>query len=390
MTSVSAPITALLPALLPAAAAAVLALVLTPLVARLALRVGAVDMPGERKVHHAPMPRLGGIAVVSAVAFVWMAGRSFAAGRWSIAPEIAVAIASGLVPILLVSVADDIRGVQARTKLLFHVCGALVAVASGISLGPEVHLVGQSIHIGFLAAPISVLWLVGVTNAFNIIDGLDGLSAGLALIAAASMAAVFMLVGQVTMAGAALSLAGALVGFLPYNLHPAKLFLGDTGATAIGFVLAAFALKGGSTLSSGFAVLAPVFMLGLPIADTLTAMARRLLTSGGDRRGVFAADRNHIHHRLMALGVGHGKAVLLLYAVGAFFAGAALLSVFLQTREAALFIIALVVAGGLLVRRLGYDEFALGRHLPAGRRDRHSTRPPLTAGEATSSQPHPC
>lgn len=352
---------ALLPFMLPATAAALLAFCLTPLAARLAVRVGAVDMPGHRKIHGTPIPRLGGLAVVSAIALVSIGSRWFQ-GTWYVAPELAAGVAFGVLPILAVSIVDDIRQVQARTKFAFHLAGAIIAVACGISLGPEVHLIGQSIHLGMLALPVSLLWLVGVTNAFNIIDGLDGLSAGLALIASASMAAVFAMVGQPEMAAAALIPAGALAGFLPYNAHPARLFLGDTGATAIGFCLAAFALKGGSTLSAGFAALVPVFILGLPIADTLVAMARRLILrlerQGG---GVFVADRNHIHHRLLALGISHGAAVLILYGAGMVFAGAAFVSIFLKVREAALFIVALVLAGLVGLNRLGYDEFAFIR-----------------------------
>ena len=160
------------------------------------------------------------------------------------------------------------------------------------------------------------------------------------------MAAVFGLVGQPIMAGAALVLAGALAGFLPYNLHPARLFLGDSGATAIGFCLGAFALKGGSTLSSGFAALVPVFIMGLPIADTLIAIARRTIIRLEHRTGgVFVADRNHIHHRLLAHGIDHGRAVLILYGAGLVCAVGAFGSMFLQARHAALFIVAVLVAG---------------------------------------------
>ena len=231
-----------------------------------------------------------------------------------------------------------------------------------MSLAPVVHLFGTAIHLGVFAAPLSVLWIVGVTNAFNIIDGLDGLSAGLALIAATSMAAVFALVGQAEMAAVALVLAGALAGFLPYNTHPARLFLGDTGSTAIGFCLAAFALKGGSTLSSGFAALLPVFMLGLPIADTLIAIVRRTLGRLENHTGgMFVPDSNHIHHRLLALGIDHGRAVLILYGAGLVLAGAAFVSMFLTARAAALFVVALLLAGFIGVHRLGYNEFAFLR-----------------------------
>jgi len=345
---------------LPAVAAAVLAFAITPLTARLAVRLGALDMPGHRKAHSTPIPRLGGLAVVMASVTVW------AAAAWvfgvSLPRELTIGLLVGGLPILFVSALDDVKGVRARRKLLVHVAGASMAVASGVSLGETVHLFDVSITVGLWSAPLSVLWLIGVTNAFNLIDGLDGLSAGLGLIAAVCMTAVFGLAGQPVMAGAALVLAGALAGFLPYNLHPARLFLGDVGATALGFCLGAFALKGGSTLSSGFAALVPVFIMGLPIADTLIAMTRRTivrLESGGG--GMFVADRNHIHHRLLAHGIGHERAVLLLYGAGAICAVAAFLSLFLQARHAALFILAVLVAGGVGVRRLGYDEFAFIR-----------------------------
>jgi UDP-GlcNAc:undecaprenyl-phosphate GlcNAc-1-phosphate transferase len=344
---------------LPGLVAAALAFALTPFTARLALLVGAIDQPGWRKTHAVPIPRLGGLAVVSASAAAWTAAQLLGV---SLPRELWIGLVAGGLPILAVSVMDDVKGVSAGRKLLVQMTGASLAVASGVSLGEVVHLFDVAIVLGVWAAPLSVVWLVGVTNAFNLIDGLDGLSAGLALIAALCMAAVFGLVGQPIMAGTALVLAGALAGFLPFNLHPARLFLGDTGATWIGFCLAAFALKGGSTLSSGFAALVPVLIMGLPIADTLIAMARRTIRGLEHRRGgVFVADHNHIHHRLLALGIDHGRAVLILYGAGLVCAVGAFASLFLQARHAALFIVGVLVAGAVGVRRLGYDEFAFIR-----------------------------
>jgi UDP-GlcNAc:undecaprenyl-phosphate GlcNAc-1-phosphate transferase len=341
-------------------AAATLAFAFTPLAARFAVSVGAIDMPGHRKIHDRPIPRLGGLAVVSSIAVTWT-GVMLVTGR-SIPRELGLGIGMGLLPILGISIADDIRPINAWFKLFAHLAGSAIAVAYGVSLAPEVHVFGVGVHIGAIAVPLSILWLVGVTNAFNIIDGLDGLSAGLALISSLSMAAVFALVGQPLMACAALVLAGALAGFLPYNMHPARLFLGDSGATAIGFCLAAFALRGGSTLSSGFAALVPVFILGLPIADTIIAMTRRTITRLESRAGgVFVADRNHIHHRLLALGLHHRDAVLILYMAGLAFAGIAFVSMFLKARHAALFIASVLAAGVIGVHRLGYDEFAFIR-----------------------------
>ena len=232
----------------------------------------------------------------------------------------------------------------------------------GVVLSPEVHFLGEPWRIGIFAAPLSVLWIVGVTNAFNLVDGLDGLSAGLALISSVSLAAVFLIAGQRITAGCVLVLAGALLGFLPYNAYPAKIFLGDTGAASIGFVLACFALKGGSTLSAGFATVLPILVLGLPVAETLISMARRLVRRAEKRgSGVFEADRGHIHHRLLELGMDHRRVVLLLYGVGLLCAALGFVSLFLTSRQAGFLLSALLLAALIGVKRLGYDEFAFLR-----------------------------
>lgn len=349
----------------PAIAAALLSYALTPFAGRLALRVGALDQPGPRKIHHRPIPRLGGVAVFVAIGAVAVATYCLLPAAWDALPSrLVVALALGLAPIMAVSIRDDIRPLAPAPKFAAHLGGAITAVALGVTLGPDVHLFGHTITIGWLAFPLSVLWLVGATNAFNIVDGLDGLSAGLALISAVGLFAVFMIANQPAMAGAALVLAGGLGGFLPYNMFPARMFFGDTGATAIGFCLAAFALRGGATLSAGFATLLPVFVLGLPIAETMISMARRLVKrfDQKDAAGVFEADRNHMHHRLLALGVEHPRAVLILYGAGVVLACGALLSMLMSAREAALLVGAFTLAGFLGVQRLGYDEFAIIRN----------------------------
>ena len=343
--------------LLPGVAAAVLAFLLTPVVIRLAGRVGALDLPGPRKIHSSPIPRLGGLAVVTASAAVIIAIETFGDGSlrhfWA-------AVGLGLIPILIVSVLDDIRPLPAAPKFLAQLLGAGIAVAGGISLDSTIHLFGEDLSIGVFAIPLSLLWLVGVTNAFNIIDGLDGLSAGLALISAASLAGISVVVHRYDMAVAAGIVGGALVGFLPFNLYPARVFMGDTGATAVGFALGALALSGGSTLSAGMAVLVPVVVLGLPIAETLISMARRALRgqSGG---GMFAADGQHIHHILLSRGLTQRRVALLLYGVGVVLAGCAIGSMFLTYRNAALLLLTLVLASIVGVQKLGYNEFAFLR-----------------------------
>ena len=350
--------------LFPALLAGLIVIVITPIVRRFAWQIGAVDSPGARKVHTIPTPRLGGLAVVIGVLVVGcLVSTGGGHGLRPIPFELWRGAVLGLVPIFTISLWDDIKPLRSPYKLAAHVAGALVAVWAGIRLGPVVHLFGQEVTLGLLAVPISILWIVGVTNAFNLIDGLDGLSAGLALISAVSLAGVFVLTGRLDMASASLILAGALLGFLPYNLFPASIFLGDSGSTAIGFFLSCLALRSGLSLSAGFAILVPVIILGLPVAETLISMTRRMVRrmDKSESSGVFEADGEHIHHRLMALGLNHRRAVFVLYGVGITLAGAGYLSILFSTRSAGLLLATLVVAGFIGISRLGYNEFALFR-----------------------------
>jgi UDP-GlcNAc:undecaprenyl-phosphate GlcNAc-1-phosphate transferase len=349
--------------LAPVALAAVLGFGLTPIARWISVRVGAMDEPDPRKVHREPMPRLGGLAVLAASGSVLLAGVVGLFGPYlRLGDTLWRGVTMGLVPVVAISLLDDVRGVRARWKALGHLAGALLAVSAGVVLNPEIHFLGAPVQIGFLAAPLSVLWIVGVTNAFNLVDGLDGLSAGLALISAVSLGAVFLVAGERVTASCVFVLAGALLGFLPFNAYPAKIFLGDTGAASVGFVLACFALKGGSTLSAGFATVLPLLVLGLPVAETLISMARRLMRKGRKGgSGVFEADRDHIHHRLLSFGLGHKQAVLILYGIGLLLASLGFVSLFLNSRQAGILLAALFLAAFIGVKRLGYDEFALLR-----------------------------
>lgn len=341
--------------------AGAISLALTPGARWLAVRLGAVDEPGRRKVHVQPVPRLGGLAILAATVLVFVLFRPLF--EFAGSARLWTGLGLGLLPILTVSVIDDVRRLGAAVKACAQLGGALVAVWFGITLPPDVHLFGFTIAIGAWSIPISVLWLVGVTNAFNLVDGLDGLSAGLALISVGSLVPVFIIAGQPAVAGAALVLSGAIIGFLPYNFYPASIFLGDAGATGIGFCLACLALKGGSTLPAGFAVLLPVIALGLPIAETVLSMVRRSLGLIGrsSSNGVFEADRRHIHHRLLDLGFGHRRAVLLLYVVSLTIAAVGLLSILVTNRQAGWLLAGLLLAGFAGIGRLGYQELAVIR-----------------------------
>ena len=347
---------------LPAIIALALSLALTPLAMRVALRVGAIDQPGERKVHTSPIPRMGGIAVLASVVTV-LTVLAFLGGTRTLHHDVLIPLFVGLLPVLAISVTDDIRSLPSLPKFAAHLLGASIAVTLGIRLSDTIHLFGSEIHLGWIAIPLSIIWIAGVTNAFNIVDGLDGLSAGLALISALSLAGVSIVVGRFEMASAALVLGGALLGFLPYNTHPARVFLGDSGAASVGFLLACFALRGGSTLSAGMAILVPIVVLGVPLAETLVSMTRRLLRrlEGEASGGMFEADRRHFHHRLLDMGIDHRKAVLLLYGIGVFLAICAFASLALTASYAAILVGTLLVAAFIGIGRLNYDEFALIR-----------------------------
>ena len=356
----------IVPFVFPALLAALISYALTPVVRRAAIAVGAMDHPGSRKVHTAPIPRLGGLAVIVSVVTV-VGGlclfKPVSTDGLFAATDFYVALVLGAAPILLISFWDDFHSVAPLPKLAFHVLGASIAISMGIQLPEHINLFGNVIHLGYLSIPISLIWLVGVTNAFNLVDGLDGLSAGLALISAISLGCVSALVGLYPMAAASLVLAGALIGFLPYNIYPARIFLGDSGATFLGFCLGALALKGGSAMTAGMAVLVPIVVMGVPIAETMISLARRLLRDPGHLTGdgVFQADREHFHHRLLDLGLDHRGAVLTLYGAGVAFAACGLASLFMKSQSAAVLLLSLIFASFIGLNRLGYDEFAMIR-----------------------------
>ncbi len=343
-----------------AALAAVVGFALTPAAGWLSKAVGAIDKPGPRKIHQVPIPRLGGIAVIVALGVTVLVMLRLGA---DLPGDFLKGLGLGLLPVLLISIIDDIRSVPAVIKFAAHGIGAAIAVSYGFSLGNTVHILGVGTSIAVVAIPVSWLWIVGVTNAFNLTDGLDGLAAGLALISASSLAAVALVTGDAPQAFMSIAVAGALIGFLPYNAFPAKIFFGDTGAATIGFVLACLGLWGTSRLTSGMAVLVPILVMGIPVADALVTIARRTLGRyiGLKDSRVFKADQEHIHHRLLRKGLSHRNVVLLLHGAGIAIALIGVLSIFLTSGRAAFIIVTVLLAATLGIRELDYEEFNVVR-----------------------------
>lgn len=298
--------------------------VLTPWVRRYAISFGVLDQPGGRHVHEQVTPRLGGVAVI--IGFfvplaVFAVVHTGAMSGFLEQGHLVLGLVLGSMVVGVIGAVDDVRSLGPWAKLGAQAVAAVIAYAFGYRIeAVNIPLIGE-ISMGVFALPITVFWFLAITNAINLIDGLDGLASGIALFATISnFATAYMNDSHVVVLLSA-SLGGALIGFLRYNFNPAIIFLGDSGSMFLGFVLAATSLAGATTKSStAIAILAPIIALGVPIMDTLLAMVRRTIA----RRSIFAADRKHIHHMLLDLGFTHRRVVLVLYGMSIALATAAM------------------------------------------------------------------
>jgi len=344
----------------------------TPWVIVLAHRFGALDLPGARKIHSRPVPRVGGLAVFLGFA----GGLGFAAaatGNLNSAAVVSVywsGLALAATFMLAVGLVDDIWGLAFQSKFAAQALASVFVWACGFRIDVLSNPLGGELRLGWLSLPLTVLWIVAITNAVNLIDGLDGLATGIALIASLSVGAIALVREELGVTAASVALAGSLMGFLRYNFAPARIFLGDSGSMFLGFILAVTAVRGSQKGPTAVAILVPLMVLGLPVLDTSLAVARRLYRLGrhgsapGGRvlyvlrnvRQVFLPDRAHIHHRLLDLGWSQRRAVLVLYGAGTLFAASAFALVLFNSARIAVVLLAflalLVVAfyGVLYVR----------------------------------------
>jgi len=281
---------------------------LTPYVRKLAFKFDAVARSNHRTIHKGLMPRLGGVAVFVAfyagiLLIMLSTGDNFAALR----REAMVFLFAGSI-ILALGIYDDIKGANSNQKFIVQLISAIIVVLFGYKITAVVNPFGVPISLGIFSIPFTLLWIVGITNSINLIDGLDGLAAGISLGAACIMVFISLWFGNLISAFPAAILAGAIGGFLIYNFNPARIFLGDSGSLLIGFLLACFSINGTFRDSSAVAIYIPMVVLGIPILDTILAMLRRIRK----RIHLFQADKEHIHHKLLQLGISHRNAVLLL------------------------------------------------------------------------------
>lgn len=350
----------------------------TPIVRRLSLRLGWIDRPSDRKVHPYPTPTAGGLAIYLGVCAGLLAGRwmPFLSELYETSSELDAALIAATAAVAL-GVVDDVRGVSAPEKLAGQVLVAGLLVLFGVQLlyvffpGPGVIALPPDV-----AVPITVLWVVALMNAVNLIDGLDGLAAGMVAIAAIAFFAYFWTPGGEAQPSVAALMsavvAGACIGFLPWNFHPAKIFMGDSGSLLLGLLMAVATVSGvGQNLegpSGGdLAVIAipiavPLLVLAVPLLDVALAIVRRMRR----RIGIAHADKEHIHHRLMDIGHSHRQAVVLMYVWGALISACALVVAFVDGRLLVAGVVALAVLIAAVLPRLIRDRTPHGSDRPPG------------------------
>ena len=299
---------------------AFLSLAVTPAVIWLALRIKAVDRPGVRTVHTRPIPRIGGVAiflsVTSLIVIALFLNNAIGEAFRGIRLQVVTLFCSASV-VFIIGLLDDLRGLPARFKFLTELLAAGSLCLVGVRISSIAVTDTWMLHFGLLGWPLTVLWIVGITNAVNMIDGLDGLAAGISAVACGVIAVFAIHGGNLIMAVLMLALLGSLTGFLFFNFSPAKIFMGDCGSLFVGFVIASASVMCATKSAALVGLALPALALGIPIFDTLFSMLRRFL----ERRSIFAPDQGHFHHRLIELGIKQRHAVLIIYVVTLFSAG---------------------------------------------------------------------
>lgn len=321
---------------------------ITPFIRRLAFVLGAVDNPNARRVNKKPMPTLGGLGLFVTFnigAFILLRNQFPTHELFSVLLASSVIILTGMI--------DDILELKPGQKMAgIFVAALIIYFLAGIRMNVvNVPFTSKEISLGWWSFPITIFWILALTNAVNLIDGLDGLADGVSMISLTTMGIVgyfFLHTHQLYVPIACFMLAACLIGFLPYNFHPAKIFLGDTGALYIGFMIAVLSLKGLKNVTF-ISLLVPIIILGVPITDTVYAIIRRKL----NKKPVAQADKHHLHHQLMRMGLTHRQTVLTIYALSLVFSFISLLFLLSPTWGTWPLIIALLFALEIFVESIG-------------------------------------
>ncbi len=318
----------------------IVSLILTPIVIKVSHKLGIVDQPNFRKVHTKPISVLGGTVILI----------SFLVGIWlghPIETEVKPLVI-GSVLIYLVGLIDDIYDLKPIIKLFGQVIAALVVVYYGVTIDFISLPIGLTIHFGILGIPITVIWIVAITNAINLIDGLDGLASGVSMIALMTIGFIAILQANIFIMMICSVLIGALLGFLFFNFHPAKIFLGDSGALLVGFIVGFLSLLGFKNITF-VSLFFPIVILAVPFIDTLFAMIRRVKKG----QHIMQADKSHLHHKFLELGYSHRQTVLLIYSIALLFSLASIILYLSQPWGVLMMFILILITIELIVEFTG-------------------------------------
>ena len=315
----------------------------TPMVKALACKVGAIDVPKDnRRMHKVPIPRMGGLAIFLAFLLSVLVFADIDRQMQG--------ILLGSIMIVILGVLDDIMALKALPKLFVQIAAAGVAVWHGCTIqfvsNPNVFSEATYLNLGWLSIPVTIIWIVAITNAVNFIDGLDGLAVGVSAISTASLIVVALMVKEVNIAVILCALFGACLGFIPYNMNPAKIFMGDTGSTFLGYILATLSITGLFKMYAIISFAVPFLILGIPIFDISFAFLRRIAHGQNPMK----ADRGHFHHRLIDMGLNQKQAVAALYVISSILGLSAVVLTSSGAIKAMLFLMALAVAAFLASR----------------------------------------
>ena len=327
--------------LVPVITTFILSLIITPIVKKIAFKVGAIDKPNERKVHKKLMPRMGGMAIYI----------SFLIGVALFPPDMIDVwpIILGATLIIALGIVDDVYTLSAKVKFLGQIFAALIPVLAGIQIEYITIPNGNIIEFGYLAIPITVFWIVAITNAINLIDGLDGLAAGVSSIALISISVLAFSLGNVVGTFIGILLLGSTLGFLVYNFYPAKIFMGDTGSLFLGYMISITAILGFTKSATILSLIIPIIILAIPIIDTTFAIIRRVVNG----KPLTAPDKYHLHHCLIRLGFTHRQSVVLIYLLSVLFSLAAIIFTRSTIWGASLLIVVLILLVELIVEVTG-------------------------------------
>ena len=318
----------------------IVSLIITPIIIAVSKKLDLVDRPNFRKVHTKPISVMGGTVILF----------SFLIGIWlghPIEREVKPLILGAII-MYLVGLIDDIYDLKPYIKLTGQIVAALVVTLYGITIDFISLPMGPTIHFGFLSIPITVIWIVAITNAINLIDGLDGLASGVSAIGLMTIGFIAILQANIFIIMICCVLLGSLIGFLFYNFHPAKIFLGDSGALMIGFIIGFLSLLGFKNITF-IALFFPIVILAVPFIDTLFAMIRRMKKG----QHIMQADKSHLHHKLLALGYSHRQTVLLIYSIAIMFSLSSVILYLSQPLGALMMFILIIFTIELIVEFTG-------------------------------------